>query len=81
GVGDYGMVGIALDGRLKGDATESAIRWREQRAYPNVPSPLHFDGILFSVRNGGILSTHAASTGKLLRTGRTMEGLGDYYSS
>jgi len=81
GVGGYGMVGIALSAQLKGDVTESAIRWRDKRAYPNVPAPLHFDGVLFSVRNGGILSSHAASTGKLQRTGRTMEGLGDYSSS
>lgn len=81
GVGDYGMVGIALDAGLKGDVTESAIRWRDKRAYPNVPAPLHFNGILFSVRNGGILSSHQLDSGKLLHTARAMEGIGDYYSS
>jgi outer membrane protein assembly factor BamB len=81
GVGDYGMVGIRLRSDWRGDVTEQAIVWREKRAYPNVPAPLHFRGVLFSVRNGGILATHDARTGKPIRMARTMEGIGDYYSS
>jgi outer membrane protein assembly factor BamB len=79
GVGDYGMVAVQLGGR--GDLTERAIRWRDKRAYPNVPSPLAYRGVLYSVKNGGIVTTHNPENGSVFKTGRATNALGDYWSS
>ncbi|MFN7935504.1 MAG: PQQ-binding-like beta-propeller repeat protein [Bryobacteraceae bacterium] len=81
GVGDYGMVAIRLSPSAKGDLTDTATVWRDKRSYPNVPAPLHFQGLLFSVRNGGIVTTHDPQTGKALHTARLTDALGDYYAA
>ena len=81
GVGDYGMVGIQLRGDWRGDVTDKAILWREKRAYPNVPAPIYLNGLLYSVKNGGIITSHEAGSGTVIRTGRSIEAIGDYYSS
>lgn len=50
--------------------------WRFKENIPYVPSPLYY-----MVRDGGIITALDASTGKLLKEGRTREALGEYYAS
>jgi len=45
-----------------------------------VPSPLFYQGRLYTVKNGGIVSCHDADTGRLIYR-ETLEGSGAYYAS
>ncbi len=58
------------------------ILWRYDKNFTSViPSPLHYQNVLYVVRNGGILTTHDASTGGVLKTARIEGALGGYSSS
>jgi outer membrane protein assembly factor BamB len=46
-----------------------------------VPSPLLYDGVLYLVKNGGILSTFDAKTGEVTKTGRVTGAVGPYSAS
>jgi len=64
----------------KGDVSQTHIAWSERRGVPGVPSPLYYDGRLYSFMNGGIVFCRDAKTGKLVYSGR-LEAMGEYYSS
>lgn len=56
--------------------------WRYDKNFTGViPSPLLHHGILYVVRNGGILTSFDASTGAVLKTGRLSEAIGGYSAS
>ena len=71
---------LAVRPGSRGDVTQTNIVWSERRGVPGVPSPLYYQGRLYSFINGGIVFCRVAETGKLVYSGR-MEALGDYYSS
>lgn len=64
----------------KGDVTTTHVVWSEKRGTPGVPSPLYFNGHIYTVQNGGIVYCRDAKTGRLLYSGR-LGALGYYYSS
>ena len=72
-------IAIRLGGR--GDVTDTHILWRHRKSLPDVPSVLLYDGVLYLVKNGGIVTTLDPSTGKVLRQGRLPEAVDEYYSS
>jgi outer membrane protein assembly factor BamB len=56
--------------------------WRYDKSFTGViPSPLLYRGVLYVVKNGGILSSFDAATGKELKTGRVQGALGGYSAS
>ncbi len=56
--------------------------WRYDKNFTGViPSPLVYRNILYSVRNGGILTTHDASTGEVIKTARIEGAIGGYSTS
>jgi outer membrane protein assembly factor BamB len=56
--------------------------WRYDRNFTGViPSPLLYEGVLYVVRNGGILTAFDAPSGALLKTGRLDGAIGGYSSS
>jgi outer membrane protein assembly factor BamB len=56
--------------------------WRYEKGFNGViPSPLLYQGVLYVVKNGGILTSFDAATGKVLKTGRVEGALGGYSSS
>jgi outer membrane protein assembly factor BamB len=59
---------------------ETHVAWSEHKGTPGVPSPLYYNGRLFTVQNGGIVYSRAAKTGELVYSGRT-GAMGYYYSS
>ena len=67
------------DGR--GDLTDSAVVWTLDRFLPNVPSPLLYEGVLYLVKDGGILTALHPETGHVLKQGRLAEALDKYYAS
>ena len=70
---------IRLGGR--GDMTASAPLWKYYRSLPNVPSPLPYDGVLYWMKEGGILTTLDASTGVVLKQARLTGAPGPCFSS
>ncbi len=63
-------------------AVRPRLLWRVERNLIGVvPSPLVHDGVLYLVRNGGILTTFDAQTGAVLKTGRLGSALGAYSAS
>jgi outer membrane protein assembly factor BamB len=73
------LMAIKLGGR--GDITGSHVLWRYDKSLPDVPSVLLYRGVLFLVRNGGIVQTVDPATGRALKQGRLMHALDDYYAS
>ena len=56
--------------------------WRYERSFVAViPSPLHYDGVLYVVKNGGLLTSFDAKTGSVGKAGRVAGALGAYSSS
>jgi outer membrane protein assembly factor BamB len=75
---NHGVTAIKPGG--EGDLTGTAVLWREQRSVPEVPSPLFYQGKLYTIVNGGILSCLDASAGKLLYRER-INAPGPYFSA
>ncbi|MGH9719860.1 MAG: PQQ-binding-like beta-propeller repeat protein [Bryobacteraceae bacterium] len=70
---------IKLGGR--GDVTATHTLWRYDKSLPDVPSVLLYRGVLYLIRSGGILQTLDPATGKILKQGRLMHALDEYYAS
>jgi outer membrane protein assembly factor BamB len=64
----------------KGEVSQTNIAWSERKGVPGVPSPLYYNGRLFTFLNGGIVFCRVAQTGELLYQGR-LGAPGYYYSS
>ncbi len=64
----------------KGEIPKEHIVWKEQRALPEVPSPLYYCGRLYVVTNGGIASCYEAQTGKMFYRQR-LGASGFFYAS
>src|SRR5260370_18643469 len=52
---ENGLLAFRLGGRS--DATPTALRWRYLRSVPQLPSPLLYQGVLYMINDGGILTT------------------------
>jgi outer membrane protein assembly factor BamB len=64
----------------KGELTQTEIAWSERKGVPGVPSPLYYNGRLYTIQNGGIVYSRMANSGELVYTGR-IGAAGYYYSS
>ena len=64
----------------KGDVTQSHVVWRNTKQVPFCASPLFVKDCLFTVKDGGFLSSLDAKDGKLIQRDR-LPGSGNYYSS
>ncbi|HYP12478.1 MAG TPA: PQQ-binding-like beta-propeller repeat protein [Bryobacteraceae bacterium] len=74
-----GLVRTKLGG--KGDVSKTHIVWRHTKGLPYVTAPLVYQGIMYIVRDGGILSAFDPETGKVLHEGRLKDAIGAYYAS
>lgn len=63
-----------------GDSTETHVRWRHPKLVPFCASPVLVNGLLFTVKDGGILQCLNATTGKASKPLR-LEASGNYYAS
>ena len=74
-----GLVALELGGT--GDVTKTNIRWTYGKGMPSISSPVIYDDLIYVVRDGGILSTFEAASGKLVKQAR-LQGHGrQYYAS
>ena len=65
----------------EGDVTEGAVQWLHYKSLPNVPSPLLYDGIVYLVKDGGLVTALSAADGSVLKQGRLREAMGRYFAS
>src|SRR5262245_57013523 len=73
---------FALDLAHASSTVKPVLLWRFEKGFESViPSPLLHDGILYSVKNGGILTAFDAKTGEVTKTGRIQGALGGYSAS
>ena len=64
-----------------GDMTDRNHLWRYSRSLPNATSPLLYQGVLYMVKDGGILTSLDPKTGNVLKQARMPDAPGAYYSS
>jgi outer membrane protein assembly factor BamB len=69
-----------------GAAPVNSIRarelWRYEKSFVGViPSPLIYQGVLYVVKNGGILTAFDAANGEVVKTGRMQGAVGGYSAS
>lgn len=80
GIGEYGVAAIR-PGTARGRLDASAVLWRFKKNLPYIPAPLVYDGRLYMVKNGGIITTLDLATGQTLKEGRSQGATGQYYAS
>lgn len=74
--GPTGLLAVRLDGDAPRDL------WRYDKGFAGViPSPLLYDGVLYVIKNGGILTAFDPATGEVLKAGRVRDALGGYSAS
>ena len=78
-VSGHGLTAVRLGGQ--GDLTATNVVWRVQKSYPNIPAPLIYHGVMYLMKEGGIVSSLDPSSGQVLKMGRTPDALEDYYAS
>jgi hypothetical protein len=75
----HGITAVRFGGN--GDVTSTNVAWRMKKSYPNIPAPLVYQGVMYLMKEGGILSTVNPASGEVLKQGRTPDALEDYYAS
>ena len=73
-------VAMAVRPGGEGDVTKKNIKWVYHRSLPTVPSSVVYEGVLYMVKDSGIITSLDASDGELLKQGRA-RGPGIYYAS
>ena len=75
------LVAVALDRDAAGAITPREL-WRYEKSFVGVvPSPLALDGLVYTIKNGGILTTLAAQTGAVVRMARVGNAPASYSAS
>jgi len=64
-----------------GNISQTHVAWRATRGLPYVASPLFYDGRIYMVKNGGLISSLDAETGKPFYSQERLDAGGNYYSS
>ena len=65
----------------RGDLTDTHVVWEYERGVPVVSSPLLYEGAIYTIKDGGILTVFEAKTGEVRSQGRLREALDKYYAS
>ena len=71
---------LALIPSGRGELTESVVVWKHNRGVPDVATPLLDHGILWMVKEGGIVTKLDATNGHVLQEER-VPGVGNYFAS
>lgn len=79
GRSENALLAIEPDGR--GDVTETHVHWKQTRGLPYCPSPLLYEGRVYLVKNGGLISCFDAKSGNPFFLEERIGALGDYYAS
>ncbi|MEZ5401851.1 MAG: PQQ-binding-like beta-propeller repeat protein [Bryobacteraceae bacterium] len=68
-------------GDARGDITATHVLWTNDRFVPQVSSPLLYKGVLYTIKDGGILTSIDPATGAIHKTARIPGAIDAYYSS
>lgn len=72
---------MAVKPGAKGEVPESQVAWKFTKGLPYVPSPLHYDGRVYLIRDGGMMSSFDAKTGQPFYSQERLPVQGSYYAS
>lgn len=72
---------LAIKPGGSGDVTESNVAWQFDRGLPYVPSALYYEGRVYLIKDGGMMSSFDAKTGKPFYTQERINANGDYQAS
>jgi hypothetical protein len=78
-VSEYGLVAVRAGG--SGDQTEKRLLWRYKKEYSATTSPLIYRGVLYIVKDGGIVTSLNPATGEAWKTGRLKDAIEAYFAS
>lgn len=65
----------------QGELGDTHVAWKQTRGLPYVPSPLHYRGRIYLVKDGGMVSSFDAKTGKVAYQQERLAAQGSYYAS
>jgi outer membrane protein assembly factor BamB len=74
-----GILAIRIGG--EGDMTEKNVAWAYHKRVPQLPSPLLYQGVLYMVNDGGVVTTLDPGTGEMGAQGRLKGAVDNYYAS
>ncbi len=77
--GENLLVAVKPGGR--GNITRTHVAWKATRGLPYVASPLLYDGRIYCFKNGGMISSFDAKSGKAYYLQERLGAEGNYYSS
>jgi outer membrane protein assembly factor BamB len=77
--GENVLLAIRPGGR--GDVTDTHVAWRATKGLPYVPCPLYYDGRVYLVKDGGMVSSFDARTGEPAYSQERLPAQGSYYAS
>ncbi len=77
--GENLLVAVKPGGR--GNISKTHIAWKATRGLPYVASPLLYDGRIYCFKNGGMISSFDAKSGKSFYLQERLNAEGSYYSS
>ena len=72
---------MAIRAGGRGDVTGKRVLWRYRKSLPNVPSPLLYQGVLYLVKDGGVMTSLDPRTGEPFKIERLRGALEPYWSS
>lgn len=72
---------VAVQPGGRGDITQTHVAWKATRGLPYVASPLFYNGRIYLVRDGGMVSSFDAKTGRPFYLQERLDAIGSYYSS
>lgn len=72
---------LAVRAGGRGDVTGTRVLWRYRKSIPNVPSPLLYEGVLYLVKDGGVVTTLNPKSGEALKQARLRGALERYWAS
>jgi hypothetical protein len=77
--GENIMVAVKPGGH--GNITKTHVAWKATRGLPYVASPLVYEGRVYCIKNGGMISSFDAKTGQPYYVQERLDAEGSYYSS
>jgi outer membrane protein assembly factor BamB len=77
--GQNAMLAVKAGGQ--GDMTESHVAWKGNRGLPYVPSALYYEGNVYIVKDGGMMSCFDAKSGEARYLQERIDAPGNYYAS
>jgi len=73
-------IAAAIRPGTRGPLPAENVNWTWHRSLPTVPSSVVFEGVLYMVKDSGIITSLDATNGDMLKQGRAI-GRGNYYAS